>query len=49
MTCQYDTVYWKPAEYITLSYNQDDHSPDNVKVPDISLTVRGTRPQHSAY
>jgi len=25
-----------------------DHSPDNVKFPDMSLTVPGTPPQHSA-
>jgi len=25
---------------------QDDHSPDNVKFPAISLTVRGTPPWH---
>jgi len=27
---------------------QGDHSPDNAKFPDNSLTVRGTPPQHSA-
>ena len=27
---------------------QGDHSPDNVKFPDISLTVRSTPPLHSA-
>jgi len=27
---------------------QGDHSPDNVKFPDNSLTVRGTPPRHSA-
>ena len=28
---------------INKHYNQRDHSPDNVKFPDISRTVRGTR------
>jgi len=27
---------------------QGDHSPDNVKFPNNSLTVRGTPPRHSA-
>ena len=27
---------------------QGDHSPDNVKFPDISLAVHGTPPRHSA-
>jgi len=27
---------------------QGDHSPDNIKCPDNSLTVRGTPLQHSA-
>jgi len=30
-----------------LNY-QGDHSPDNLKFPDDSLTVRGTPPRHSA-
>jgi len=30
------------------SYMQGDHFPDNVKFPDISMTVRGTLPRHSA-
>ena len=29
-------------------YFQDDHSPNNVKFPDIFLTVCGTPPWHSA-
>jgi len=28
---------------VTEQNNQSDHSPDNVKFPHISLTVRGTR------
>jgi len=31
-----------------MHYIQGDHSPDNVKFPDISPTVRGTPPRHSA-
>jgi len=27
---------------------QGDHFPDNVKFPDISMTVRSTAPRHSA-
>jgi len=32
----------------TTNCHQADHSPDNVKFRDISLTVRGTPPLHSA-
>jgi len=32
----------------TLKYSQGDHSPDNVKFSDNSLTVCGTPPWHSS-
>jgi len=50
--CTYHTIFssWVTIHTIkavlTNAFNQGDHSPDNVKFPDISLTVPGTPPCH---